>query len=154
MQILGKRSRWIFFLLLFLLIPIAGSQTVDITSFDATGILGWSVDRTNTWCGLEYTVDLDGPWGRLIGEFWNLHTSGYTNSLDIGIENIEGMDTLFLRIACSTNDMLGEPFDLDTERIPIFVSSDYIDLSKIYRISRFRSGEGHDNSDDFESAGR
>ena len=32
-----------------------------------------------------------------------------------------------------------------------FVEVDYIELSKIYRISRFRSGIGHDYSDDFES---
>lgn len=34
--------------------------------------------------------------------------------------------------------------------IPRFVSVDYIDLSKISRITKFRSGEGHDYSDDFE----
>lgn len=32
-----------------------------------------------------------------------------------------------------------------------FVEADYIELSKIYCISRFRSGIGHDYSDDFES---
>jgi hypothetical protein len=31
------------------------------------------------------------------------------------------------------------------------VEADYIDLSKIASISKFRSGEGHDYSDDFES---
>ena len=62
-----------------------------------------------------------------------------------------GIDRLFMRIVCSTNNLLGEPFDVDTERMPLFVSADYIDLSKISRISKFRSGEGHDNLDDFES---
>lgn len=42
-------------------------------------------------------------------------------------------------------------FDLDLGNVPRFASSDAIDLSKISRISRFRSGEGHDYSDDFES---
>lgn len=35
--------------------------------------------------------------------------------------------------------------------LPRFVETDYIELSKIYRISKFRSGIGHDYSDDFES---
>jgi hypothetical protein len=134
-----------------MLATLAGGQTIEITSFPTNGVLDWSVDQTNTWCGLEYTPDLDGPWGRALGEFWNLHTPGLTNSIDLDLEHAVGMDILFMRIVGSTNNMLGEPFDVDTERMPLFVSSDYIDLSKIYRISRFRSGEGHDNSDDYES---
>ncbi|MFA5803068.1 MAG: hypothetical protein WC879_00365 [Melioribacteraceae bacterium] len=34
--------------------------------------------------------------------------------------------------------------------IPQFVNSDYIELNKICQISKFRSGIGHDYSDDFE----
>jgi hypothetical protein len=42
-------------------------------------------------------------------------------------------------------------FDVEAHAIPKFVEADYIDLSKIASISKFRSGEGHDYSDDFES---
>lgn len=42
-------------------------------------------------------------------------------------------------------------YDVDTKGIPQFVSINYIDLEPIYRISKFRSGIGHDNSDSFES---
>ncbi len=42
-------------------------------------------------------------------------------------------------------------YDLDPSDVPRFASSDAIDLSTIARVSRFRSGEGHDYSDDFES---
>ena len=35
--------------------------------------------------------------------------------------------------------------------IPKFVKTDFIELSKIQRISKFRSGAGHNYSDDFES---
>lgn len=42
-------------------------------------------------------------------------------------------------------------YDVDALGIPKFVSSDYIDLAPIYRVSKFRSGTGHDYSDDFES---
>jgi hypothetical protein len=41
--------------------------------------------------------------------------------------------------------------DVEAHGIPKFVEADYIDLSKIASISKFRSGEGHDYSDDFES---
>jgi len=42
-------------------------------------------------------------------------------------------------------------WDIDADGIPKFVTSDHIELDKIERISKFRSGEGHDYSDDFES---
>lgn len=42
-------------------------------------------------------------------------------------------------------------FDAEAHGIPRFVEADYIDLSRIASISKFRSGEGHDYSDDFES---
>lgn len=136
---------------LLLLASIAGAQTAQITSFSKTGVLEWSVDTTNTWSGLEYTIDPDGPWGRDIGAYWNLHATGHTHSIDIDIEHIEGIDSLFLRVVCSSNNLLGEPFDLGSESIPAFASSDYIDLAKIDCISKFRSGIGHDYSDDFET---
>lgn len=42
-------------------------------------------------------------------------------------------------------------FDIDARDIPLLVGADCIELWKIARISRFRSGEGHDYSDDFET---
>jgi hypothetical protein len=45
----------------------------------------------------------------------------------------------------------GDAYDVDAQGIPRFVEVDYIELSKIARISRFRSGVGHDYPDDFES---
>ena len=41
--------------------------------------------------------------------------------------------------------------DLDAREIPQFVGVDYIELDTIHQISKFRSGIGHDYSDDFES---
>ena len=62
--------------------------------------------------------------------------------------------TVLLMASCATYN------DYETEGIPKFVAVNYIDLSQtdehgqplINRISRFRSSEGHDYSDDFESA--
>ena len=44
-----------------------------------------------------------------------------------------------------------ETYDLNSNGIPRFVQADYIELAKIGRISRFRSGAGHDYSDAIES---
>ena len=53
---------------------------------------------------------------------------------------------LSLNFSCS----LFTSFDPDDE-LPKFVNVNYIELDKIARISKFRSGEGHDYSDSFES---
>lgn len=42
-------------------------------------------------------------------------------------------------------------WDIEKQGIPRFVSHQYLDLDAIYRISRFRSGEGHTYVDEFES---
>lgn len=41
-------------------------------------------------------------------------------------------------------------WDIDQNGVPRFVDNNYIELSKIYRISKFRSSVGHDYSDAFE----
>lgn len=40
--------------------------------------------------------------------------------------------------------------DVELRGIPKFIKTDYIELSHIYRISKFRSGIGHSYSDNFE----
>lgn len=44
-----------------------------------------------------------------------------------------------------------ETYDGDINMLPQFIASQCIELDKIQEISKFRSGEGHDYSDDFES---
>lgn len=41
-------------------------------------------------------------------------------------------------------------WNIDQDGIPKFVGTNYIELDKIYRISKFRSSAGHDYSDAFE----
>jgi len=41
-------------------------------------------------------------------------------------------------------------WDIEKDGIPKFVGTNYIELDKIYRISKFRSSTGHDYSDAFE----
>jgi len=42
-------------------------------------------------------------------------------------------------------------YDVDLNGIPRFIAEGGIELEKIQKVSKFRSGEGHDYSDDFES---
>jgi len=57
-------------------------------------------------------------------------------------------------VGCSKHDEGPSPssdtWDIDRDGIPRFVSTDYIQLDRIHRISRFRSSVGHDYSDAVE----
>jgi len=57
-------------------------------------------------------------------------------------------------VGCSDKkDEVSKPsdiWDIDADGIPRFVEINYIELDKIWRISRFRSSVGHDYSDAFE----
>ncbi len=53
-------------------------------------------------------------------------------------------------VTASTNLTVQASYDLDALGPPRIVEADYIELAKIARISRFRSGIGHDYADDIE----
>src|SRR5690349_9084225 len=67
------------------------------------------------------------------------------NSTPVNDSNNNPGDTL------ANNPVLDETFDLDPSLAPKFVRFNYIDPDSIEQISLFRSGIGHDYSDDFES---
>ncbi|MCD6117176.1 hypothetical protein J7K93_09190 [bacterium] len=57
-------------------------------------------------------------------------------------------------VVVENNDLNQQTFKStggDSVDVPEFVDVNYIELDKIHRISKFRSAEGHDYSDDFES---
>jgi hypothetical protein len=57
---------------------------------------------------------------------------------------------IYLSLLC----LLGCTKDIwntEEDGIPVFVKTNYIELEDIYKISKFRSSEGHDYSDDYES---
>ena len=62
---------------------------------------------------------------------------------------------LLIAVACDKDDDdrkdKDEVYDVETHGIPQLVQCDYIELAKIQRISKFRSAEGHDYSDEFET---
>jgi len=123
--------------------------TTEILSFASDGVLSWTNSVSNLYCGVEYTKSLTGAWHNAEAEGLILLVTGLVGSIDLPIEDIEGVDQMFFRLVASTNN-LGDyvPY---TNPIPQFVEDDYIVLDDIQRISRFRSGTGHDYSDAFES---
>jgi hypothetical protein len=61
--------------------------------------------------------------------------------------------TLVFVLACSNKNEIQKPsgiWDIEKNGIPKFVETNYIELDKIYRISKYRSSVGHDYSDAFE----
>jgi hypothetical protein len=61
--------------------------------------------------------------------------------------------TVFLASCSKKNEEQQKPSDIwniDKDGIPKFVGTNYLELGKIYRISKFRSSVGHDYSDAFE----
>lgn len=58
---------------------------------------------------------------------------------------------LFLSFSCSkkdgNNNAASDIWDIDNKPLPKFINTNYIELSGIYRISKFRSSIGHDYSD-------
>jgi hypothetical protein len=62
--------------------------------------------------------------------------------------------SILLVASCSketTSSSGSDTYNVDANGIPKFATVDYIELDKIYRISRFRSSVGHSYWDDFES---
>ena len=90
--------------------------------------------------GRNITIDMG--WTQLVGTVENdsLMQGTYT-------------DGTWRMAKISDTTTCSEPlyWDVDANGIPKFVTSDHIELSKIEKISKFRSGIGHDFSDNFES---
>jgi hypothetical protein len=83
--------------------------------------------------------------------YWNMPVTGPVMSISVPLSRMLAR-TLQRPLRSSTKPLRGgETYDIKSNGIPQFVQSDYIESAKIERISRFRSGAGHDYSDDFES---
>lgn len=126
------------------------TQETRILSFERNGTLTWTNSATNVYCGFELTEQLPGDWASAPVPYWNILVTNPVMSVTVPLAQIQS-GTLFLRLTSSTNPLPGGEYDVNSNGIPRFVESDYIELAKIERISRFRSGAGHDYWDDFES---
>jgi hypothetical protein len=99
-------------------------------------------------CGNNCEIKSTDPWGIYGGcETATLVTiSGGSALQDIDIHLVDGTETV-----PNPFYVYHEVYDIEANGVPKFVKQDYTQLEKIYEISRFRSGIGHDYSDGAES---
>ena len=121
--------------------------SVSLSGISLEGI-GYSNSMSNIYIGVEYTHSLTAGWHSAEAQGLILFTTNTVGSIPMDLKSIE-MSKLFLRLIGSTNS-IGDTTSYSNDVVQ-FVESDYIDLDKINWISKFRSGMGHDYSDDFES---
>ena len=130
----------------------APALQLQFLSLKPNGTLTWTNDQTNIYCSFQYTPQLGQTWVSAPSPFANILLTNYSNSTVLPVAQLRSSSPhFFFRAVISTNAGAGlATYDVNSNGIPILVQSDYIELSKITGISRFRSGMGHDYSDDFE----
>ena len=114
-------------------------------SFTLNGPQG-TFTGTGTFSG--DSLHLTGDWGGVVTISFQL---AFTENGDTLVGLWEASGDLRARGTVFGTKAAWQTYDIDAHGIPQFATSDCIELSKIARVSRFRSGEGHDYSDDFES---
>lgn len=146
------RCRWLVGILVAMTLFTASALQLQFLSFKPDGTLTWTNDQTNIYCSFQFTPQLGQAWSSAPGPYMNLLLTQYCNSIVLPLPTIESnYAQCFFRAAISTNP-ISRPaiYDVNSNGLPLLVQSDYIDLTHITAISRFRSGMGHDYSDDFE----
>ena len=147
----GKRRLLSVILLLFAACRASASETslsTRLTEITSGGI-GYSNSTANLYVGFEYTTSLtSGHWHGTEASgimFWETNTTGF---YELSLKDIE-FQSLFFRSVVSTNP-IGDwtPYTNDIVQL---ISTNFIKLEEIEAISKFRSGQGHDYPDDFES---
>ena len=104
------------------------------------------VQGTGTLNGTTMTITADVPF---LGPLTGTLTFSQDGRTFQGSFEISGAVPIQSTITGTTADY--EIRILDQDGIPLFVQHNCIELAKIAQISRFRSGAGHDFSDDFEN---
>ena len=152
MKVIHRSVRPVLAALLLAALPAAFALQVQILSLAPNGTMVWTNDQTNIWCGVQYTPGFGQGWRSAPSPYASFLTTNLSNSLTLPISTLSsGNPQLFFRLSASTSaSNAPATYDVNANGIPLLVQSDYIELPKIAAISRFRSGEGHDYSDDFE----
>lgn len=124
---------------------------MDVTQSDSTIIFtldgaGISVEGTGTVT--ENTMTLSASFAQF-GPFEASLTSTDDGESFSGLWTITG--ETFMEGTLAGTRTQWETYDIETLGIPLFISVDCIELSKMERVSKFRSGHGFDYSDDFET---
>ena len=141
--------------LLFLLICSLSHSAIGSTfTSKITEISGTEISYTNSipslYVGLDYNFTLeDSDWVSAESSGFLQYNTSFSGKFTLPINVFETFSKMFFRLRVSTTPI--HDFVNYEDVIPQFVNNNYLDLNKIDKISKFRSGMGHDYSDDFES---
>ena len=119
-----------------------------------TEISNSEISYTNSipglFVGLDYKFALeDSDWVSAESTGFLQFNTSFSGEFSLPENIFETFPKMFFRLRASTTPI--HDFINYEDSIPKFVDCDYLDLDKINKISKFRSGMGHDYSDDFES---
>ena len=141
--------------LLFLLICSSSSSVIGstftskITEISSTEI-SYTNSMPNLYVGLDYSFTLENSdWISAESTGFIQYNTSYSGKFTLPINIFETFPQMFFRLRVSATAI--HDFVNYENAIPQFIESNYLDLNKIDSISKFRSGMGHDYSDDFES---
>ena len=145
-----NKSIKVFLFSCLLCIQIFGSAyTSKITEINSTGI-SYTNSIDNLYVGLDYNPTLaESDWVNAESTGFIQFNESFSGELIFPINVYEIFPKMFFRLRVSESPM--HDYVNYEDSIPKFIDNNYLDLSKIDKISKFRSGMGHDYSDDFES---
>lgn len=111
-------------LLLLVALPAVAQQT-EITAFSTNGVLTWTNETSNAYCGVEWSVNLHDTWVGLGRDWWQMQPTGAVVTTQFPIELLESFaddmsrtwlgyadrfQAHFFRIVASTNLLCGQVF--------------------------------------------
>ncbi len=150
MKIKHSKVALLFLLIFSLSLSATGSTfTSEITEISSTEI-SYTNSIPSLYVGLDYNLTLeDSDWVSAESTGYLQYNTSYSGKFTLPINIFETFPKMFFRLRVSATPI--HDFVNYEDAIPQFVDSSYLDLNKISKISKFRSGMGHDYSDDFES---
>ena len=150
MKIKLSKMALLFLLKFSLCLSVLGStSTSKITEISSTEI-SYINSIPNLYVGLDYNFTLNNSdWVSAESTGFLQYNTSHSGKFTLPINIFETFPKMFFRLRVSATPI--HDFVNYEDTIHQFVHSNYIDLNKIDKISKFRSGMGHDYSDDFES---
>ena len=138
---------WVLFILIQC--NIVNALSTKITDISSTEI-NYTNSIPSLFVGLEYNFTLqDSDWVSAESTGFIQFNTSNSGNFTLPESIFETFPKMFFRLRVSHTPI--HDFVNYEDSIPKFVNSNYLDLNKIEKISNFRSGMGHDYSDDFES---
>ena len=142
------------FILSWVLIILIQCSILNALSTKITDISSTEINYTNSmpnlFVGLDYNFSLeDSNWVSAESTGFVQYNTSNSGMFTLPENIFETFPKMFFRLKASPTPI--HDFVNYEDSIPQFVNSNYLDLNKIEKISKFRSGMGHDYSDDFES---